>query len=60
LAAFGQAGLIPPETVALASAVALARQGAGDTAAATVNFQAGRTTLGPVALGAAPKVYSAP
>jgi hypothetical protein len=57
LAALGEAGLLPPETVAAATLVAVARQGAGDTARAAIDFQAGRTTLGPVALAPAPKVY---
>ena len=39
-------------------AVAEARQEAGgDLATATLNFEAGQTTLGPVALAPAPKVY---
>jgi hypothetical protein len=57
LGAMSQSGVIPPETAEAASAVAAARQGAGDVAQATLNFQAGQTTLGPVAIGPAPKVY---
>jgi hypothetical protein len=57
LAALGETGVIAPESAQAATVVAQARQGAGDTAEATINFQAGRTTLGPVALGPAPKVY---
>ena len=57
LGAMGTEGVIAPEAAQAASAVAEARQGAGDTAQATLNFQAGRTTLGPVALGPAPKIY---
>ncbi|MEO8114061.1 MAG: DUF2125 domain-containing protein, partial [Phenylobacterium sp.] len=53
----GQVGVMPPETAQAASAVATARQGAGEIAHATLNFQAGQTTLGPVAVGLAPKVY---
>ena len=51
-------GLIPPETAQSATAVVQARQAGGDTAQATLDFQAGRMTLGPVALADAPKVYS--
>ncbi|HEY8616549.1 DUF2125 domain-containing protein [Phenylobacterium sp.] len=57
LGAMGQTGLIQPEAAGAAAAVAEARQGAGEVARATINFQAGQTTLGPVALGPAPKVY---
>jgi len=57
LGAMGAEGVIAPEAAQAATAVAQARQGAGDVAQATLNFQAGRTTLGPVALGAAPKIY---
>lgn len=57
LAAMGDTGLIAPESAQAATLVVQARQGAGDATQATINFQAGRTTLGPVALGAAPKVY---
>ena len=39
-----------------AAAVAQARQ-TGDLARATINFEAGQTTLGPVAIAPAPKVY---
>ena len=39
------------------SAGAAARQGNDDVARANVTFQAGQTTLGPVAIGPAPKVY---
>ena len=57
LGALGDEGVIDQEAARAATAVAQARQGAGDAAQATLNFQAGRTTLGPVALGPAPKVY---
>jgi hypothetical protein len=57
LNALGAEGVIAPEAAQAASAVAQARQGAGEAAQATLNFQAGRTTLGPVALGPAPKIY---
>lgn len=49
--------VVSPEAAQSATAVAQARQGAGDSAEATIDFQAGRTTFGPVSLGAAPKVY---
>jgi hypothetical protein len=57
LGAMGDSGVIAPEAAQAASAVAQARQGTGEVARATLNFQAGQTTLGPVALGPAPKVY---
>ncbi len=57
LAAMAQTGVIAPEAALAAAAVAAARQGGNDVAQATVTFQAGRTTLGPVALGPAPRVY---
>ena len=57
LAAMSDTGLIAQDAAQAATVVAQARQGAGDAAQATINFQAGRTTLGPIALGAAPKVY---
>lgn len=56
-ATLGDIGLIPPEQAGAAALVAIARQGAGDTARSTLHFQAGRTTLGPVAIGPAPRVY---
>jgi hypothetical protein len=55
--ALGEEGVIDQEAARAATAVAQARQGAGDAAQATLNFQAGRTTFGPVALGPAPKIY---
>ena len=57
LGALAETGAIRPEAAMAASAVAVARQGSGDVAAATITFQAGQTTLGPVAIGPAPKVY---
>lgn len=57
LGAMGQAGVIQPEAAGAAAAVAEARQGQGEVARASINFQAGQTTLGPVALGPAPTVY---
>ncbi|HZZ36043.1 MAG TPA: DUF2125 domain-containing protein, partial [Caulobacteraceae bacterium] len=56
LAAMGQEGAIPPEAAYSAAAVATARS-QGDVATMTIDFQAGQTTLGPVAIGPAPRVY---
>jgi hypothetical protein len=56
LGAMGTAGTIPQDRAAAAAAVAVARQ-EGDLARATINFEAGQTTLGPVAIAPAPKVY---
>lgn len=57
LEALGAAGIIPQETAKVAAAVIQARAADGEAARATLAFQAGRTTLGPVALGPAPRVY---
>lgn len=57
LGVMGQTGAISQEAASAASAVAQAREGADQQAQATLDFQAGRTTLGPVSLGPAPKVY---
>lgn len=57
LDAMGDTGVIAQEQAAAAAAVAEAREGAGEVARAVIYFQAGQTTLGPVALGPAPKVY---
>ena len=57
LGAMAETGALPYNTAEAAGAVARARQ-QGDTARATINFEAGQTTLGPVALGPAPKVYT--
>ena len=56
LAAMGAQGVIAPETAAIAGLVAATRQD-GEIAGATISFQAGQTTLGPVAVAPAPKVY---
>jgi hypothetical protein len=56
LAAMGASGVIAPETAAIAGLVASTRQN-GEIAGATINFQAGQTTLGPVAIAPAPKIY---
>jgi hypothetical protein len=57
LAAMSATGVVTETQAAAATAVVEAREGAGDVARAALAFQAGRTTLGPVALGPAPKVY---
>jgi hypothetical protein len=57
LSVMGDAGVIPQPNASAAATVAEARQGAGDSARATLTFQAGQTTLGPVAVAPAPKVY---
>ncbi|WP_309087405.1 DUF2125 domain-containing protein [Phenylobacterium sp.] len=57
LGALGETGVIPQERAEAAAAVAAAREGTGDAARASIHFQAGQTTLGPVAIGPSPKVY---
>lgn len=57
LGAMGDTGVLAPNTAEAASSVAAARQD-GDSARATLNFEAGQVTLGPVALGPAPQVYT--
>jgi hypothetical protein len=57
LGVLGQGGVVSPEAAQAAGAVAQAREQAGGAAQASINFQAGQTTLGPVAIGPAPKVY---
>jgi hypothetical protein len=59
LGALGDEGVIDRDAAQAATAVAEARRGGDEAARATLDFQAGRTTLGPVALGPAPKVYEA-
>lgn len=56
LNAMASTGSIPQDRAEAAAAVATARQ-EGDLARATLNFEAGQTTLGPVAVAPAPKVY---
>jgi len=56
LAAIGQSGAMAPEAEGAAASVLGARS-RGDIAAVTIDFQAGETTLGPAAIGPAPKVY---
>lgn len=60
LDALGAEGVVEQDAAQTAAAVIQARQGTGDAAQASLDFQAGRTTLGPVALGPAPKVYDWP
>jgi hypothetical protein len=57
LGAMAASGVLPYATADAASAVTQARQ-QGATATATISFEAGQITLGPVALGSAPKVYT--
>jgi len=57
LEALAAAGAVPKEAAEAAGAVAAARQ-SGEAARAAVSFEAGRTTLGPVSLGPAPRVYA--
>lgn len=59
LLAMGETGLIEPNSAQIAAAVVQAREltSDGKSAQATISFEAGRTTLGPVAIGPAPKVY---
>jgi hypothetical protein len=56
LGVLADTGAVSAERAAAAVAVAEAR-GSRDLARATLNFEAGQTTLGPVALAPAPKVY---
>lgn len=57
LEAMGETGVIPQDAAQAASIIAQARSAGGDLARATLTFQAGQTTLGPVAIGPAPRVY---
>lgn len=59
LEAMGAAGTITRDQAEVATAVTTARQESDAVARATINFEAGQTTLGPVALAPAPKVYEA-
>ncbi len=56
LAVMGGQGAVSPEAANAAAAV-VGDRSQGALATITLNFQAGRTTLGPVDLGPAPKVY---
>lgn len=55
LARLGRAGAAPPEAVA--SAMTVVQAAGGAKAQASLTFQAGRMTLGPVALGPSPRLY---
>ena len=57
LGVMGETGVLPRETADAAAAVTAAREGPDAAAQATLTFQAGQTTLGPVAIGPAPKIY---
>lgn len=57
LPALAQTGLASPEATASAQLVLQARQEAAQAGAPDLVFQAGRTTLGPVALGPSPRLY---
>jgi len=56
LSALAASGALDPAAARIAAAVLQAAH-VGTLDHATLTFQAGRTTVGPVALGAAPKVY---
>lgn len=56
LEVMGDTGAISEDRAEAAAAVAQSRE-SGDYARMTLHFQAGRTTLGPVAVAPAPKVY---
>jgi hypothetical protein len=58
LGALSDTGTIAPQAAQEATMVVEARQGDGDIAHAAINFLAGVTTLGPVAIGPAPRVYT--
>lgn len=57
LAAMGETGAAPPEAATAAAAVVQARQGEQAAVRAAITFEAGQTTLGPVGLGPAPRIY---
>lgn len=57
LEVLGEDGVLPEDSAETAAAVTAARQGADAIAQAAITFQAGQTTLGPVAIGPAPRVY---
>ena len=58
LGAMGDQGLLPRESAQAAADVAQSREAPDHTAHINLTFEAGRTTLGPVAIGPAPKVYT--
>jgi hypothetical protein len=55
--AFGDAGALEPVAAHNAAVVAQASSATDPNAKATLNFQAGATTFGPVSIGPAPRVY---
>lgn len=57
LGVMGETGVLPRERAEAAAVVAEAREGADKAAQATLAFQAGQTTLGPVAIAPAPLIY---
>jgi len=57
LAAMAAGGVVPPDAALAAAAVIEARRGTAASAGATLTFEAGQTTLGPVAVAPAPQVY---
>lgn len=56
LGAMGEAGVLAPDAARAAAAIAGAAQ-QGPQVSLPLSFQAGRTTLGPLALGPAPRIY---
>ena len=56
LGAMGAEGSLPPETARAAATIVGAVQ-SGPLASMPLSFQAGRTTLGPLALGPSPRIY---
>ena len=56
LGVMGSSGVIAQDRADAAAAVTAARE-TGNVAQATLNFEAGQTTLGPVAIAPAPRVY---
>jgi hypothetical protein len=56
LTSMGESGGIAPEAAREAASV-VGVNAAGPIATMSLDFQAGRTTLGPVALGSAPRIY---
>ena len=56
LGVMGSSGMIAQDRADAAAAVTAARE-TGNVAQATLNFEAGQTTLGPVAIAPAPRVY---
>jgi hypothetical protein len=57
LAALAESQGVSAEAAAAAAVVAEARQAGAPLARAAINFEAGQTTLGPVALGPAPRIF---